>query len=354
MQKKTVPTKILVAPLNWGWGHASRCIPIIKEIQRLGLLPVIASDGDALIFLQKEFPAAEFLELPSYHIKYGDNFKWSMFLNGPSILKGIYGEHQTIKKYVSIHKKSLLGIISDNRLGVFSKNIKSVYITHQLNIKAGSLSFLVNGLHHFCIKKHKECWVPDEIGSVFSGELSVSKKIKPVYIGVLSRFKKEARPIEYDLIVLLSGVEYQRDQLEKVVAKELNTFKGTVLLVRGVFKPSKHVYPKNVTVVDYLLSKELEEAINSSTAVIVRSGYSSVMDMAVLEKKVLYIPTPGQTEQEYLGAYLKEKNLGALCSQNFFSMKELEVLKKIVPVKIHLSSQKVANHLRRFFMPFQE
>lgn len=349
MQKKNVSTKVLVAPLNWGWGHASRCVPVIKTIQEMGLTPVIASDGDALMFLQKEFPGIETLELPSYHIKYGSSFKWSMFLNIPSILKGIYKEHQAIKEYIHLYKTSLLGIISDNRLGVFSKDVDSVYITHQLNIKAGMLSFLVNNFHHFFIKKHKECWVPDEVGSMFSGELSMSKKIKSTYIGMLSRLNKREIPTVYNVMILLSGIENQRNQLELTIASELSNYKGNVLLVRGTFKPCDCKYPENITVVDYMLTEELEKAINQSETIVVRSGYSSVMDMAVLEKKVLYIPTPGQTEQEYLAKYLEAQNLGKSCAQKSFSIKNIEQTKKLDPISVRSSSQKLRNHLERCF-----
>ncbi|NIJ43931.1 UDP:flavonoid glycosyltransferase YjiC (YdhE family) [Wenyingzhuangia heitensis] len=349
MQNQKVPNRVIVAPLNWGWGHATRCIPIIKELINLGIKPVVASDGQALVFLQKEFPEIEFLELPSYNIRYGKQFKWSMFLNIPAILRGVYKEHQAIKVYIKAHKNSLLGMISDNRLGVFSKHLPSVYITHQLSVKAGVGSFFVNKFHHYFIKKHKECWVPDEENSLLSGALSRSLKIKIHYIGVLSRFKKQEIPVAYELLILLSGIEYQRNELELKINKALLTYKKPVLVVRGTFEPCKYMYPKNCTVVNYLLSKDLETALNSSRRVVSRSGYSSVMDLATLNKEVLFVPTPGQTEQEYLASYLKESGLASFCTQKEFDVEFLQYKKTAQWPVLTSNEQSLSLCIKTFF-----
>ena len=330
--------KIIVAPLNWGWGHTSRCIPVIKEVISLGYIPVIACDGSALEFLKQEFPGIETLALPTYGIKYRQYFAWSMFLNIPKILKGIVKEHIIINKYIEANKNEVVGIISDNRLGIYHQEIPSVYITHQLNIKAGILSKNINKIHHYFIKKHQECWVPDEENSLYSGDLSKNTSNLPVkYVGVLSRFKKQEIPIKYDLLVLLSGVEGQRNALENLMCKELNGFKGKVLLVRGTLKASTKVFPSNVEVVDYLLSNDLEKAINESELVISRSGYSTIMDLITLEKSAFYIPTPGQTEQEYLAKYLNSQSKGRFSTQNEFNIDMLN--KKNVEVSFKKTSQ---------------
>ncbi|MGY5355267.1 glycosyltransferase [Wenyingzhuangia sp. IMCC45467] len=353
MSNKIVSKKIIVAPLNWGWGHASRCIPIIREIINLDYVPVIASDGAALAFLQKEFPTLEYIELPSYGIKYGKSFSLSMCLNLPKILAGIIREHSVIKQYISLNKKQIVGIISDNRLGVYHPQISSVYITHQLNIKAGFFSKWVNKTHHYFIKKHKECWVPDEENSLFSGDLSKNtSNLNVQYIGILSRFKKQDIPIKYNLLVLLSGVEGQRKALENLMYNELKHFKGKVLLVRGSLEASNRVFLSNVEVVDYLLSDELQTAINTSEQVISRSGYSTVMDLLILEKSAFYIPTPGQTEQEYLAEYLREKEMAnSSCEKDF----KIALLSK---KNVEKSFKKVSQHhisvyLKNAFKPFQ-
>lgn len=342
--------KIIVAPLNWGWGHATRCVPIIHQIKSLGYTPVLACDGGALLFLKKEFPELEILELPSYKIKYFKYFKLGMFLNMPNIIKAVLKEQKVIDAYVQSHSNKVLGIISDNRLGVYSKSIKSIYITHQLNIKAGVLSFLMNKIHHFYIKKHKECWVPDEVDSKYSGHLSKCDSIKANFIGILSRFQKKELEVKYDLLVLLSGIEGQRRVLEKLISRELKHYKGRVLVVRGSFGKELLDLPDTIEVVDYLLSNELENAINSSRMVLSRSGYSTVMDLAKLNKPAFYIPTPGQTEQEYLATYLKEKNYASTATQNKFSIAMLTQTKNVENPILNKDPQHfLKKELKRFF-----
>ena len=128
--------KIIVAPLNWGLGHASRCVPIINALLENSFIPIIASDGNSLVFLQKEFPRFEYIELPSYNISYGKNLKLKLLLQAHKILKTVRKEQKIIELYVA-QNKDVIGIISDNRFGVRSDKIPSVYITHQLNVLSG-------------------------------------------------------------------------------------------------------------------------------------------------------------------------------------------------------------------------
>ena len=183
--------KVIVAPLNWGLGHASRCIPVIKALQKGQLTPVIASDGAALELLQKEFPKLESIELPSYKISYGKYLKWSLFKKIPVIIKTIRREQRVIHQYLE-KNSTVVGIISDNRFGIRSSSLPSVYITHQINVKSGLLSPITRYFHQRIIKKFDECWIPDDEDSRFSGELSLSKKLlNQKYIGVLSRLQKK-------------------------------------------------------------------------------------------------------------------------------------------------------------------
>ena len=153
---------ILVAPLNWGLGHATRCIPVIRELERYGYNPIIASDGIALSILQKEFPHLTSVALPSYEIEYakdGADFKWKLIKNSPKMIQAIFEEKKLVKKLVKVH--NLQGIISDNRLGVYSKKVPSVFITHQLNVLSGKTTWISSKLHQYFIGKFNECWVPD-------------------------------------------------------------------------------------------------------------------------------------------------------------------------------------------------
>ena len=216
--------KILIAPLNWGLGHATRCIPIIKALEENGFEPIIASDGVALALLKKEFPKLISIELPAYNIQYaenGKNFKWKLVAQLPKMVIAIKKEKAKIRKIVENYE--IEGIISDNRLGVYSSRVPSVFITHQLNVLSGKTSWLTTKLHLRYVSKFNTCWVPDVAGvENLSGKLGhIEKSNKQIkYIGPLSRIEKKSLPIKYDLLVLLSGPEPQRTLLEKRLIKE--------------------------------------------------------------------------------------------------------------------------------------
>ena len=155
--------KILVAPLNWGLGHAARCVPLINALIDNEFQPVLASDGPALDFLRKEFPLLKYYELPSYDIEYakeGSMLKYKLLVQTPKILKAVSKERKVVEEI--IEKEDLAGIISDNRFGVRSEKLPSVYITHQLNVLSGSTSTITTSLHKKTISKFDECWIPDD------------------------------------------------------------------------------------------------------------------------------------------------------------------------------------------------
>ena len=177
MKKQKLSKKVIVAPLNWGLGHASRCIPMIQALLQNNFTPIIASDGKAFEFLQKEFPQLIFLELPSYGISYAKNLKWRLFLQLPKIFSVVKKEKKVIARFLE-KNKDVVGIISDNRFGVRNSKISSVYITHQLNVLSGITTFFTSKIHQSIIKKFDECWIPDTADSEFSGKLSSLKKVK--------------------------------------------------------------------------------------------------------------------------------------------------------------------------------
>ncbi|MEL6812430.1 MAG: glycosyltransferase [Bacteroidota bacterium] len=323
---------ILVAPLNWGLGHATRCIPIIGALIEHGYGVLLASDGPALSILQKEFPELPFITLPSYDITYpkkGEFFKFKMFLKLPQIQRAISAERKMIKKL--IREEKIQGIISDNRMGIRSKKVPSVFITHQLNVLSGNTSFFSSKMHQKIIKKFDECWVPDVVHPVnLSGKLGHPKKLdfEVKYIGPLSRMEKRKVPITYDILALLSGPEPQRTLLEEKLMTTLSGIDKKVLLVRGVIEEKTRVQQKgNITLVNFMQSKELEQAINESRVVLSRSGYTTIMDLAAMEKEAFFIPTPGQYEQKYLAKQLREKGIVPSCKQEKFRLDKLEEIR---------------------------
>lgn len=320
--------RILVAPLNWGLGHATRSIPIINALTANRFEPVIASDGEALKLLQKEFPQLETFELPSYNITYSkkaNSFKLKLIKDSPSLLKTIKREKNVTDSLV--RSENISGIISDNRFGVRSKDVPSVFITHQLRVLSGSTTWLSSKLHQNIISKFDECWVPDHLGiKNLSGDLGhlegYTSTIK--YLGPLSRFEKQDLPKKYDLLVILSGPEPQRSYLEHKLLDELQFFKGQVCFVKGLIENEKHINTTNhITTYNFMTSPELEKALNESALVLSRSGYTSIMDYAKLEKKAFLIPTPGQFEQEYLAKKFEDELIAPTCKQKEFKVEML-------------------------------
>ncbi|RAR72514.1 glycosyltransferase [Flavobacterium aciduliphilum] len=335
MNSNSKQKNILVAPLNWGLGHATRCIPIIKELERNGFTPILASDGNALQLLAKEFPHLKSLELPSYGIEYSKrarNFKWNIIKKLPKILKAIKVEKKLVKQWVEEYQ--LNGIISDNRLGVRNRNLKSVIITHQLNVLSGTTTWLTTKAHQYYIKKFTECWIPDMEGlQNFSGQLghltpNQAQNFNLKYIGILSRFEKKYIPKKYDLMVILSGPEPQRGILEQKITEELEHYQGNVLFVNGVIEASQRVLKKNnITFYNYMQTNELEVAFNESDIILCRSGYTTIMELVKLEKNAFFIPTPGQYEQEYLARKFKKSGVISYCKQEYFKIERLEEVK---------------------------
>ena len=329
MEKSSSQKKrIIVAPLNWGLGHATRCIPIINALIAHNFEPVIASDGVALELLKKEFPKYQSIELPSYNITYAKkakSFKMKLLKDSPHLLKTIKKE----KKYIEaiVENENISGIISDNRFGVRRKQIPSVFITHQLRVLSGSTTWLSSKLHQKIISKFNECWVPDHIGTKnLSGNLGHIEGYQHTvkYLGPLTRFKKLDLKIKYNLLVLLSGPEPQRTYLEEKLINELKNYKGKVLFVKGKIESEqqKEVLG-NFTIYNFMTSSELEVAINESELVLSRSGYTTIMDLAKLEKRVFFIPTPGQFEQQYLAEKMKNEGIAPSASQEKFNIKML-------------------------------
>ena len=306
--------RILVAPLYWGLGHATRCIPIISQLLENGYEPVIASDGMALALLRKQFPQLKHYELPDYDISYAKNplfFGLKLAWNFSKILKIKKLEHLKTKEIVE--QENIVAIISDNRFGVNHPKITSIYITHQLQIQPAINGYIASKWHQKVINSFDVCWIPDVEGTPnLSGNLShkTTLKIPKRYIGMLSIHKKETLPIQFDVLLLLSGPEPQRTIWEHQLKEKYKQSHLKICMIRGVVE--EHVQKEkfeNITVYNFLVGKELQNLLNSSRKVISRSGYSTVMDLVALEKEAELVPTPYQPEQEYLAKYLKKSKI---------------------------------------------
>lgn len=322
---------ILIAPLDWGLGHATRCIPIIKFLLQLKCQVIIAAQGPQEKLLKAEFPTVTFIPVPGYNIKYTTVERFFVFkiaLQIPKILIAIYNEKQWLNNFLKNHTVNV--VISDNRYGLFHNKVTSVFITHQLLIKTSFpfLEKIIQKINYACINKFSLCWIPDEKGTInLAGELShpaIFPEIPVTYTGGISRLEKRIKKESFfKILIILSGPEPQRTLFEEIILKELKTFKDKVLLVRGLpGNAAESTCENNVTVKNHLAAKELEIAFNDSEYVISRSGYTTVMDICKLQKKSILIPTPGQTEQEYLAHHLQKQRFCLTISQQQFFLQE--------------------------------
>lgn len=326
---KSMKKKILVAPIYWGLGHATRCVPIIQELLTHNFDVIIASDGPALEFLKREFPNLDSVELPPYNIRYSHTglfFKWKMISQLPSFYKTMNAEYRIIQQLVD--EKKIDGIISDNRFGVRSPKVPSVYVSHQLNVLTGSTTFFSSFLHRKIIKKFDECWVPDnQTQSLnYSGKMGhLKKETFPVrYMGTISRMKKKEMPITNDILVLLSGPEPQRTLLEQRLLDELQGSNKKIILVQGIMeKEQRWSQSGDIKIVNFMETEELENILNQTETVISRPGYSTIMDLVALQKRAFFIPTPGQYEQDYLADRLKRFGMVPTCTQKRFELRHL-------------------------------
>jgi uncharacterized protein (TIGR00661 family) len=322
--------KILITPLSWGIGHATRCIPVINELLELDYEPIIASDGDALMLLRKEFPTLKYFNLPAYNIRYSKNaffLPFYLFLQVPNLLKVIKKEKHEIAKIIESENISV--IINDNRFGCHNKNVKTIYITHQVNVLSGIFTFLTSKIHQNILKKMTVCWIPDDKNIRLTGKLSEANLPNLYFSGILSRFKKPAilPEKEYDILVLLSGIETQRLALEKKLLQEVAKSDKKILFVRGILSDKEKIKnTKHITFINYLLQNELQDAILKSELVISRSGYSTIMDLAKLKKKCFFIPTPNQKEQEYLAKRMQKLRIAPYCKQQDFTLQKLDAI----------------------------
>lgn len=327
----TPKKKILYCVLNWGLGHATRSEEIIRNLMQENDL-VLASDGIAKVYLQKAFPDLEVLEMPSYNIQYAKS-NWGtrikLFFQSISRIPLLIKEKNWVKKVCK--QKNIDLIYSDGRFACYQKYIPSIYITHQLNLKSG-LAFgdkILSRLHGKIISKYTEIQIPDyeDDNLALAGELSrkPSFKTPPLkYIGPLSRFKNLVGKKGKYILFICSGPEPQRTLLEEGFWEVALGFEEVEsIIVRGTNIPvQRNSY--HIKSIDLSYGEELGELIANAQLVVCRSGYSSVMDLHVLGKeKVIWIPTPGQGEQEYLAEYLCKIKWGMNISQVEFWKQKL-------------------------------
>ena len=328
--------RILVAPLDWGLGHASRCVPIAKALEKEGYEVVFAASGRPLELLIQEFPKNDFIKLEGYNIKYPKNglMALSMLSQLFKIWKGIRQEHKQLQQIIDDY--NIDGVISDNRYGLYSKKVPCVFVTHQLQIQSPIFSESLQKINFKYIQKFDECWVPDSNTHQLSGQLSKAKNspFKCQYIGALSRFESLEKTEDLDVLAIVSGPEPQRSMFEELLRKQLIVSKFKAVLVLGKTEENKEEEIGNLKVISHLNAKSLNQQMINANVVISRSGYSTVMDIAKLHKKAIFVPTPGQTEQLYLAKYFYDKNRAFAMHQKELDIQHaLQKVEHVTPLK---------------------
>lgn len=297
--------RVLIAPLHWGLGHATRCIPIIRDQLADGNEVIIAAEGGAKALLEEHFPHLHFVTIPFMEITYpaDGNMSRHFFWRGPQFLLSIWREHRCLNSLIK--SKDVDVVISDSRFGLWSKKAQSIFITHQVEIKSPHFQELINVLNRWVINRFDEVWIPDfEQAPGLAGELShphsLPKNAK--YIGPLSRFEKpiERSESKWKAIAIISGPEPQRSLFEAEIVRRFIESDEPALILRG--KPNEPETREigNLKIVHHLNDKALCEELSKTELVIARSGYSTIMDLHILKISAEFHPTPGQTEQEYL------------------------------------------------------
>ena len=346
--------RVLVAPLDWGLGHATRCVPVVREFLNQGAeveLAVVRSNAG---LLRGIFPELRQRLVPSYNIvypKHGYNMGLWLVKNGAHLRTVMNYEHCIAEEMVMRFHYDVL--VSDNRFGFYSRKAKSIYMTHQRRIAFPRvlLAFEPLGMlwHASVMKRFDEVWVPDlpEFPG-YAGALSHVKNCPvPVkYVGALSRFsgKDAEAPASlngsgpYCFVAVVSGVEPARTRFENLLRETLVKIPGRHAITLG--KPSlgvKSSNERNLDLFTHLPDDQFASVVRSAQWVISRGGYSTVMDMAVLGARCVFVPTPGQYEQVILGRDLAREGYAATIDESKFST---ETLVAAVSEKAHVALPK--------------
>lgn len=321
--------KILLAPLNWGLGHASRCVPLVHRLLDEGHEVVLGGDGESLTLLRKHFPKLRYVYLAPLQLRYskGKRQVWAMIKALPKLISWSFKDHVLLKAV--LREETFDQVISDNRFGLYitpkkeNNSPQTIYITHQLHIMLPIgwrwLEPMIERLHARVCTRFNKVWVPDyeDYEQSLAGDLSHTTQLADLeYIGPLSRFADlpaHNTDSPYDVVAVLSGIEPQRTLLEKEIVARYHETKERVLIVQGLMnRPNTRIKRANITIVPYMNDEELTKVLYGAKHIIARSGYSTIMDLhalGLLSTSIEFHPTPGQPEQEYLAKWITQKTL---------------------------------------------
>ncbi len=336
--------KIIYGVCSWGLGHATRSLPVIRKLIEENNELTIISNGRSLELLKKELGKnIKYFDIPDYPMLLSENSRQFMaksVVYWPSFIRSMESELQKLKKILENRKCDR--IISDSRYGLYSRKIPSFFISHQIRImnplrikmfERGSEIFNL-----FFFKRYAGVIIPDYKDDNLSGDLSHNlRRIdenKIHYVGALSDFKKKKIRKDIDYLISISGPEPQRTMFEKKLVSQVNDLKGRVVITLGKTEKKDKFNKKNIETHSFLSKEKREDFLNRTKLVISRSGYSTIMDLAIIGAKALMTPTPGQVEQEYLGQYHNKKGTFFSVNQNSIDLRrDVEFAKKRTGIK---------------------
>ncbi len=320
--------KIAFGICSLGIGHVTRSLPLIKKLEEEGHEIVLVSYGRAAQMLRKEMGHLKLYQIPDFPIQYPEKahqFIPYFFMHSNKILSTMLGSH---REFVNLHERENFDlIISDSRFDVFHRNVPSFLIIHQLRIMVPLklLRFGITIYNRYITRFFKRILVPDFRENSLSGEMShnlrMMEKDKIEYIGPLSPFRHRNMKRDIDVLISISGPEPQRSIFEKRVFESLDSIEGNVVVTLG--RPEDGEKRNDVRIFPYLSMEKREEIMNRSKIVISRSGYSTIMDLYVIGGKAMFVPTPGQPEQEYLARYLENTGIAGYTTQDKINLEDM-------------------------------
>ncbi|MEW5845407.1 MAG: glycosyltransferase [Bacteroidota bacterium] len=348
--------RVLLSPLAWGLGHATRIIPIINELSKKGYQVTVATNQELGALIKNYCPYSEIIDFysPKMRLKGGKKILIHIFSFLLKLPIAIAIEHIRLKRLLKDNTYSL--IVSDNRYGFRSKNVKSVIITHQLRVippkPFGFLKLPGEKIIKHLLSKFDEVWIPDFNDKIrIAGILSEPNELQNLrYIGPLSRFFNPPSPssaFHWDVAVIASGPEPQKSEFIKMLKACLLKTNLRCLILKGNPLETNRVETiGNITVVGILDKEGMAQAINNSKLVISRSGYSTIMDLLYLNKGAILVPTPGQTEQEYLAQRMNELGWFKTIVQNDFPEKLISILQEQeIPLPPHYKPEEILDFI---------
>ena len=330
---------VLICPLDWGLGHASRMIPVIRRLTGEGHSITIGGSGKSAQLLRLTFPDSAHISIPSVTIRYSGQGIWlilSLILRLPAMLFSIWHEHQLLNKEVI--RLGINEVISDNRYGMYNRHTHNIIVTHQISpILPRFFRWAEYPLYRIIrsqINRFHECWIPDYAdGSNLTGKLSHRFKLpdNARYIGILSRFSGDQKTSDnpefekYHLVIVLSGPQPQLKNFSRLVIQQVGKVSVKALVITGLQDndPWTNDNLEGLMIVSHLPPDDFKRALLHADIIICRSGYSSIMDLVALGKSAILVPTPGQTEQEYLASYLTGKKMFAFVKQSKLDLSDV-------------------------------